>query len=164
MATFNGLEIVKRALTTQQVVLQTVGHNLANAATPGYTRQRVGAQPAVAAQGGVEVRGHHGASATGIFDLSVMAESPDARPVPGAAFSALTRLQATVTDPPGIGLGDTLDQFFQGFDALAANPTDQAVRVTLRDTAARARLDPPGAQRAVRPAPDRPHHPDPAPG
>ena len=70
------------------------------------------------------------------LDFSVMAEAQTLGRLQ-AEQSALTRLQATVTDPPGIGLSDTLDQFFQGFDALAANPTDQAVRVTLRDTGAR---------------------------
>jgi flagellar hook-associated protein 1 FlgK len=134
MGTFGGLEIAKRALVAQQAVLQTVGHNLANGATPGYTRQRVELS-AVAPQNGVEVsaiiriRDRY-------LDSSVMAEAQTLGRFQ-AEQSALTRLQATVTDPPGIGLSDTLDQFFQGFDALAANPTDQAVRVTLRDTGAR---------------------------
>ena len=58
MSTFGGLEIAKRALIAQQAVLQTVGHNLANGATPGYTRQRVELS-AVNPQNGVEVIGHH---------------------------------------------------------------------------------------------------------
>lgn len=38
---FQGLEIGKRALLTQQLNLQTIGHNIANVDTPGYSRQRV---------------------------------------------------------------------------------------------------------------------------
>lgn len=38
---FNGLEIGKRALATHQLWLNTIGHNIANVNTPGYTRQRV---------------------------------------------------------------------------------------------------------------------------
>lgn len=38
---FQGIEIGKRALMTHQTVLQTIGHNIANVNTPGYTRQRV---------------------------------------------------------------------------------------------------------------------------
>ena len=38
---FQGLEIGKQALLGHQVSLQTVGHNIANVNTPGYTRQRV---------------------------------------------------------------------------------------------------------------------------
>lgn len=38
---FQGLELGKRALLSHQVTLQTIGHNIANVDTPGYTRQRV---------------------------------------------------------------------------------------------------------------------------
>ena len=38
---FQGLEVGRRALLSHQVTLQTVGHNIANINTPGYTRQRV---------------------------------------------------------------------------------------------------------------------------
>lgn len=41
MSTFSGLEIAKRALFAQQASLYTTGHNIANANTPGYSRQRV---------------------------------------------------------------------------------------------------------------------------
>lgn len=40
-STFGGLEIGKRGLFAQQTALDTVGHNIANANTPGYSRQRV---------------------------------------------------------------------------------------------------------------------------
>ena len=43
-STFMGLETAKRALTAQQHALQTTGHNIANANTPGFTRQRVDLQ------------------------------------------------------------------------------------------------------------------------
>lgn len=36
-----GLEVGKRALLSHQIYLQTIGHNIANVDTPGYTRQRV---------------------------------------------------------------------------------------------------------------------------
>ena len=38
---FQGLEVGRRALLTSQMTLQTIGHNIANVNTPGYTRQRV---------------------------------------------------------------------------------------------------------------------------
>ncbi len=43
-STFGGLEIGKRGLFAQQTALNTVGHNIANANTPGYSRQRVNMQ------------------------------------------------------------------------------------------------------------------------
>ena len=40
-STFMGLEANKRGLFTQQSALYTTGHNISNANTEGYTRQRV---------------------------------------------------------------------------------------------------------------------------
>src|SRR5699024_7537125 len=41
MSTFHGLEMAKQALFTQQSALYTTGHNISNANTEGYSRQRV---------------------------------------------------------------------------------------------------------------------------
>ncbi|MEA2031373.1 MAG: flagellar hook-associated protein FlgK [candidate division Zixibacteria bacterium] len=38
---FQGLEVGKRALLSNQICLQTIGHNISNVNTPGYSRQRV---------------------------------------------------------------------------------------------------------------------------
>ena len=40
-STFHGLEVAKRSLFTHQTALNTTAHNLANANTIGYSRQRV---------------------------------------------------------------------------------------------------------------------------
>lgn len=40
-STFHGLEVAKRGMAVQQMALYTTGHNIANANTPGYSRQRV---------------------------------------------------------------------------------------------------------------------------
>ena len=40
-STFHSIETSKRALFTQQAAINTTGHNIANANTPGYSRQRV---------------------------------------------------------------------------------------------------------------------------
>ena len=39
-STFFGLDIARKALFAQQRALDVTGHNIANAATPGYSRQR----------------------------------------------------------------------------------------------------------------------------
>ncbi len=46
LSTFTGIEIGKRGLITTTVGLDTVGHNLTNASTEGYSRQRVELQAA----------------------------------------------------------------------------------------------------------------------
>ncbi|HPB66722.1 MAG TPA: flagellar hook-associated protein FlgK, partial [Spirochaetales bacterium] len=40
-STFAGIELGKRGLVAHNQGLQTIGHNLTNAATEGYSRQRV---------------------------------------------------------------------------------------------------------------------------
>lgn len=40
-STFHGLEVAKSGLFAQQTALSTTGHNIANANTPGYSRQQV---------------------------------------------------------------------------------------------------------------------------
>lgn len=40
-ASFSGIEMAKRAIASQSEALQTIGHNLANVNTEGYSRQRV---------------------------------------------------------------------------------------------------------------------------
>jgi flagellar hook-associated protein 1 FlgK len=40
-STFQGIEIGKRGVQAHQQALNTTGHNLSNASTPGYSRQRV---------------------------------------------------------------------------------------------------------------------------
>ena len=40
-STFHSIETAKRSLFTQQTAINTVGHNISNANTEGYSRQRV---------------------------------------------------------------------------------------------------------------------------
>ena len=40
-STFMGIEIGKRAMEAHHQAMTTIGHNLANQSTPGYSRQRV---------------------------------------------------------------------------------------------------------------------------
>ena len=40
-STFLGIEIGKRAVSAHEIALNTTGHNLSNANTEGYSRQRV---------------------------------------------------------------------------------------------------------------------------
>jgi flagellar hook-associated protein 1 FlgK len=125
-------EVGKRALLAQQAVLNTVGHNLANAATPGYTRQRAELVP-VQVQNGVDV-----ATVTRIrdrfLDFSAMTENQTLSQYQ-ADQGILQRLEGIFNDSSNTGLNDMLGNFFQGFADLSVNPTDQALRLTLTDTA-----------------------------
>lgn len=124
------LHIARRALLSQQTVLTTIGHNLANAATPGYTRQRAELEPA-APQLGVDV-----ATIRRIrdrfLDFSLLTEQQALGRAEGQD-GLLQRLQGIFNESAGTGLASALDQLFQGFQDLSVSPTDQALRATVKD-------------------------------
>lgn len=127
---FGSLEIARRALLAQQYVQRTIGQNVANAATPGYTRQRAELSPA---PGGIGV---DVASVRRIrdrfLDLRLLSEQADlARGE--TQYTILQRLQG-VFDPSEAGLGGSLDRFFMAMQDLATYPTDLAVRASVRET------------------------------
>ncbi len=127
---FSSLNVGGRALLAHQAALNTIGHNLANAATPGYSRQRAELAP-VMPQGGVEVTQIRRIRDR-FLDFSLLAEQ-QALGKSQAQEGMLRRLEAVFTDSPGAGLSSVLDQLFQGFQDLSVRPTDQALRVTVKD-------------------------------
>jgi flagellar hook-associated protein 1 FlgK len=127
---FGSLEIARRALLAHQLVQRTTGQNVANATTPGYTRQRAELQPAP---------GNSGVDVTAIrrirdrfLDLRLMSEQADlARSETQQII--LQRLQS-LFDPSEAGLGGAMDRFFMAMQDLATNPTDLSVRASVRET------------------------------
>jgi flagellar hook-associated protein 1 FlgK len=128
------LHLARRALVAHQVTLDTIGHNLANVNTPGYTRQRA-ELASVISRGGVDVA-HIQRLRDRFLDLALLGEQ-QALGRGLAHAGILHRLQAVVNDAPGTGLGAQLDGLFQAFQDLAVSPTDMAVRTTVVDRAHR---------------------------
>jgi flagellar hook-associated protein 1 FlgK len=129
---FGSLHLARRALVAHQTALDTIGHNLANVNTPGYTRQRA-ELVSVAPRGGVDVQEVRRLRDR-FLDVSLLNEQQ----LLGRALAqsdVLQRLQSVVNDPPGSGLGAVLDSLFQGFQDLAVSPTDNATRITVVDRA-----------------------------
>lgn len=131
---FAGLEIARRALLTHQTAVQVAGHNLANTATPGYTRQRAELVP-LAPMAGVDVAAVRRVQDR-YLDFALLSEIQRLGQAE-AAETLLGRLETVFNDSPEASLGALLDGLFQGFQALAAVPTDLPLRVTLRDRALR---------------------------
>jgi flagellar hook-associated protein 1 FlgK len=128
------LHLARRALIAHQTALDTIGHNLANAATPGYSRQRAELTP-VLNRGGVDVTEIRRIRDR-FLDISLLNEQQLLGKAQ-AQDGMLQRLQAIFNDAPGTGLSSMLDGLFQGFQDLAVNPTDQTLRVSLKDRAER---------------------------
>ena len=128
------LNIARKALLAQQSALQTVGHNLANVATPGYTRQRTELVN-VAIQNSVDVAAIQRLRDR-FADAAVQSED-QALGKSQAEAGLLQRLEGIVNESSGAGVGTVLDQLFSGFQDLATSPADNAVRATVVDAGTR---------------------------
>lgn len=144
-STFFGLEIARKALTAQQSALYTTGHNIANANTPGYTRQRVNFEQDLPypypARNKPEMPGQFG---TGVSVDSVQRVRDHFLDVQyrhesnklgywGSRADALEKMEEIMNEPSESGLSVTLDRFWQSLQDLALNPANAGARAVVRE-------------------------------
>lgn len=121
------------ALLAFQRALNTVGHNVANAATPGYSRQRVelAARPGQNISGvgftgsGVEVDRLQRLADGLVFARQVDSSGEVGRLTQLSAMS--TRVDALVSDP-ATGLSSPWSSFFAATQDVASDPTSTVAR------------------------------------
>jgi flagellar hook-associated protein 1 FlgK len=143
-STFHSLEVARRGLVTQQTALQTVGHNIANANTPGYTRQRVNFnqtepyppasmnRPQIPGQMGTGVEaGSIQRVRESFLDIQYRGENNKLGYWDSRA-DALQKMEEIMNEPSETGLSTTLDRFWQAFQDLAVNPTNAGARSVVR--------------------------------
>lgn len=127
------LSIARTAMNVQQVAIETAGHNIANAQTEGYSRQRVELAPNFPQQWPV------GSVGTGVvvadvtrardqlLDVTVRQEN-------GGEAAASTRkellgaVEGVLGEPSETGLASAMDAFWSSWSDLAAAPTSRAAK------------------------------------
>lgn len=125
---FGSLNTSTRGLHAQQTALQTTSHNLANANTPGYTRQRVTMQAdlpqSVAGIGqigtGVTISG-----VERIADQYVNTQLRNGNSILSTyeeMSDILAELEAVFNEPSDVGLGNQISEVFASWTNLASNP------------------------------------------
>lgn len=131
-----GLHTGLKALLSARYALDTVGHNIANANTPGYSRQRVQLGSALPINLGKLLIG------SGV-DVGSVQRSVDellGRRIQGQLSLAsslatqrggLTELEAFLGEPGDNGLGRLLDGFFDQLSQLGTAPTDPIRRTAV---------------------------------
>jgi len=130
---FDGLELGKRALSTHQLWLNTIGHNVANANSPGYTRQRVNTTTTTPYESGFGPVGT-GVTATDINqvrDLFLTQQYRQESQSLGQWTSmekAMTQVESLFAEPNTESLSDQLDQFWNAWSELGNNPESSAAR------------------------------------
>jgi len=123
------------ALTSYQRALSTTSHNIANANTEGYSRQRVDMSTRVANQSGSGSIGSgvQIASLRRVFDSFVVDQvrSNTAGLAREETFSSLsTRVESVVSDPT-TGINSALSRFFNAVQDVATDPSSLAARRVL---------------------------------
>lgn len=141
--TFLGISTAVSALQSQQQALDTLSHNIANANTPGYKRQRV-----VMGEGnpisGAFASGYSARTAVGtgvhveqilrvqndFIDTRVRLASGQSAHW-GARSDVLSQVEAVFNEPGDQGVGNELDKFWDAWDKLSAQPESIPNRLAL---------------------------------
>ncbi|OES46049.1 flagellar hook-associated protein FlgK [Domibacillus iocasae] len=139
-STFMGLETAKRGMFTQQSALYTTGHNISNANTPGYSRQRVNFQtttpyPAV----GLNRPNIPGQMGTGVEAGSVQRIRDSFIDVQyrnennklgywSARADAFTKVEDIVNEPSTEGLAATMSELWESLQVLSTSAENDGAR------------------------------------
>ena len=131
------LGIARLAITAHQTAIQVTSHNVANAETPGYTRQRAVLHESW------PVPTRHGVLGTGVLvgdvgqvrdtllDASFRRESSQASGY-GLRRDLLGQLEGIFGEPSDQAFGATLDAFWNSWADLANTPTNPTAREVVR--------------------------------
>lgn len=131
-----GLNTGLQALLTAQYALDTVGNNIANASTPGYSRQKVGLASGIGLDRG-NIRIGTGVVArdlTRVVDDLLNRRIVGQLSIVGRLDQQLQRaneIQAIFGDLNGGGIGSMLDNFFDQISSLSIDPSDPVRRSSL---------------------------------
>lgn len=130
----NSLSIATQALGAQTAALEVASNNIANANTPGYSRQVVSLSSAALVQNGTTV--DEGVSYKGftsvrdtILGMAISAATSEEGSL--TAQNALLTQINTAFSGTTTGIGVSLSTFFSDLSALSANPIDSSARQTV---------------------------------
>lgn len=145
ISTFHGLEVAKKGMQAQQSALYTVGHNISNANTLGYTRQRVNLtqssafpspgfnSPKIPGQLGTGVNvGEIQRVRDSFTDMQYRTENSKLG-FWSAKADMLSQMEAVMNEPSDTGLSNVMDQFWSSLQDLAVQPQNDGARRVVRE-------------------------------
>jgi flagellar hook-associated protein FlgK len=141
MSDFSGLGLALTALQAQQRAVNVAAQNVANANTPGYTRQAVNlvniGAPGVPARYATFQGDGQGVKVDSVtrfrdqfMEIRAALEHGSMASLDQAA-STMNKIQQLFNEPSDIGIQKQLSDFWAGFDEVANNPGDTAARTQL---------------------------------
>jgi flagellar hook-associated protein 1 FlgK len=142
LSTFLGVETALRGLLAAQRELDVTGHNIANANTVGYTRQRVDVAESMPLYDypngfigtGVDVKGYTRLR-DALIDGQVRAQTM-LQAYHDARSDVLEQVETALGEPSENGVASLLDQFWSSWQDVANNPENLATRQALLQSAA----------------------------
>lgn len=140
-STFSGFNTVVRGLYAQQVSLDTVGHNVSNANTAGYSRQNVNLSTTNpeslyistgVAQIGTGVQTTSITRARNTFYDQQMWKESASLGYGQATESMLGKIEGVFQEPSDTGVQTVLNRFWSALQTLSTNASDNSARTALR--------------------------------
>lgn len=139
-STFMGLEASKRGLFTQQSALYTTGHNISNANTQGYTRQRVNMEttpgfpgsglnsPTTAGHIGTGVQAHSVQRMRDEFVDRQYRQETNKLGYWSSTTKSISQMEDIMTEPSEFGINQAFTEFWKSMEDVVTNPKDTAAR------------------------------------
>ena len=136
------LSIARSALAVQQRAMDVTAHNVANAQTPGYSRQRlnVSAAPPLVSTLGTLGRGVTSAGisrARDLFSDAVYRRESGLLGDSGSMRDTLSQVESAMNEPSDSGVAAALDGLFASFSDLANDPAGSTSRALVQQAASR---------------------------
>lgn len=134
------LQIGRNAISAHQSAMNTIGHNIANVNTPGFSRQRVSLQPGIPH---ITLRNIFGTGARAesverirsrFIDQQLFTQRPSLGQFEFVA-GALRFIEGVFNEPSDSGLNKMLEDFFSAFQDLADDPESTAARQVIKERA-----------------------------
>src|SRR5215218_9909026 len=145
VSSFFGMQTSLRGLLAQQRMLDTTGHNIANASTKGYSRQeatlaatkalttQTDARPIAQLGAGVDVQGFRRVRDQ-FLDSQFRAQNTNVNEW-SAKASALDSAELSLAEPGENGINAQLAKLWNSWSDLSKNPTSAAAKQALVQTA-----------------------------
>ncbi|WP_037497474.1 flagellar hook-associated protein FlgK [Solirubrobacter soli] len=144
ISSFYGMQTSLRGLIAQQRMLDTTGHNIANASTAGYSRQEALLSASLAQQiqvsGAGNMTGAHLGSGVDVqgfrrvrdnfLDAQYRAQNTNLNDWKSRA-EGLDSAELSLNEPSDTGINAQLSKFWQSWSDLAKAPDDQAAKQAL---------------------------------
>lgn len=142
-STFMGLETSKRGLFTQQTALYTTGHNISNANTQGYTRQRVNMEatlgfpspglnsPKTPGHIGTGVQAHSIQRMRDEFVDRQFRQETNKLGYWESTRKSISKMEDIMSEPSEFGINQSFTEFWKSMEDVIDNPKDSTARQVL---------------------------------